>query len=569
MPYKVIGNPEFDPRRSLGKLVYWWIRNFVVYGPGSVAGEPVRLGPERISELVRMYALGANGKRLHDTAFLSNSKGTDKSGFAGYITSAEAVGPVRFNGWAKGGETYKFLGKTYEYQPGEPMGRPVNMPVIRCLATELDQSGNIYDVVLQNFQDGPLSELGLAAFDGYVDLGGGGKILPSTSGASSKDGGKETFVAVDETHLYTTPQLKSVYRTVRRNLTKRPLEEPWLLETTTMYEPGALSIAEETYAYAKQIEDGKARRSKLLFMHRYGTISEDDLGDEAKLRAALIDAMGDATEWMDPDATMDQIYDVRTPLSDSIRYFLNSLSGVAASWLSPQLIDLAVQRAGGEQLRDGDEIALGFDGSLTDDATALVAIRLRDNLVQLLHLQEPPQDETRRHHTKALWSVDQGAVDAAVADAMNRYGVKAYWADPPFFQELVSNWEKEWGDNLAPSTATHPIAFWTDNPSRMSNAVEHTHTLFTTGNIKLSMADPRIVRHLQNAREKQGRTGPLIYKEMKNSPKKIDAAMAMCIAVAASVQARTWTKKAKKTDPTQGGIIAQVPQSMLVPRFRS
>ena len=189
--------------------------------------------------------------------------------------------------------------------------------------------------------------------------------------------------------------------------------------------------------------------------------------------------------------------------------------------------------------------------------------------MQLLHLQEPPQDETRRHHTKALWSVDQGDVDAAVADAMNRYEVKAFWADPPFFQELVSNWEKEWGDNLAPSTASHPIAFWTDNPSRISNAVEHTHTLFTTGNIKLSMADPRIVRHLHNAREKQGRTGPLIYKEMKSSPKKIDAAMAMCVAVAASVQARTWTKKTKKTDPTQGGIIAQVPQSMLVPMFRS
>ena len=36
---------------------------------------------------------------------------------------------------------------------------------------------------------------------------------------------------------------------------------------------------------------------------------------------------------------------------------------------------LAVQRADGEELQDGDEIALGFDGSLTDDAAVLVAVR--------------------------------------------------------------------------------------------------------------------------------------------------------------------------------------------------
>lgn len=568
MPYKIIGNPEFDPRRSLGKLATWWIHNFVIYGPGSISGQPVRLGAERISELVRMYGLGKNGRRLHSSVFYSKAKGTDKSGFAGYITCFEAVGPSRFAGWAKGGEKYRFLGRTYVYEPGEPMGRPVVMPVIRNLATELDQSGNIYDVALLNFQDGPLSDLGLAAFDGYIDLGGGGKVLPSTSGASSKDGGKETFIAVDETHLYTTPQLKSVYNTVTRNLTKRPSEEPWLLETTTMYEPGALSIAEETYAYAKMIEEGKAKRPRLLYIHRYGSISADDIENEAMLRDALFEAQGDASEWLDVEDRIDQIYDIRTSLQDSIRYFLNDLAGVASSWLSPQLIDAAVKAADGETLQDGDEIALGFDGSLSDDATALVGIRLRDNLVELLHLQEPPQDNSRRREASRLWSVDQGAVDAAVADARKRFRVKAFFGDPPYYQELVGEWEKEFGAELAPSTASHPIAFWTSNETRTANAVEHTHTLFKTGNIKISLAEPALIRHLNNAREKRVRAGHLIYKEMKSSPKKIDAAMALVLAVAASVVARTWEPKTPKRDVTQGGIISPVPLDMLVPNFR-
>lgn len=563
MPYKVIKHPAFDPRKSLGKLAYWWISNFVIYGPGSVSGEPVRLGPERVMELVYMYALGSDGRRLHSTAFLSKCKGADKSGFAGYLVCFEAVGPARFAGWAKGGETYKFLGKTYRYSPGEPMGRPVRQPVIRCLATELDQSGNIYDVALDNFQDGPLSDLGLAAFDGYIETPDGGKILPSSSGASSKDGGKETFVAFDETHLYILPQLKSVYRTIGRNLTKRPLEEPWMLETTTMYEPGAMSIAEETYAYAKLIEEGKARKPRLLFIHRYGSITEDNLSNEVMLREALIEAQGDAAEWLDADDVIEKIYDVRNSLQDSIRYYLNDLSGVASSWLSPQLIDAAVQRADGDVLRDGDEIALGMDGSLTDDATALVAFRLSDNLSEILHLQEPDADMRGRG-----WSVDKSAVDAAVADAFKRFKVKAFFADPPYYQDMVYDWENEYGNGLAPSTASHPIAFWTSNESRTAKAVELVKTMFVTGNIKLSTANPRLLAHLHNAREKKARSGgSLIYKEMKNSPKKIDAAMSLVLAAAAAQEARNYTPKKAKTDLTQGGIISPVPLDMLVPDF--
>src|SRR5690606_2273695 len=95
---------------------------------------------------------------------------------------------------------------------------------------------------------------------------------PSTVSSASKDGGLETFIVYDETHLYTAPRLKETYRTTSRNLDKRRAEGTWYIETTTMYEPGAESIAEDTYFYADAIQEKKTRRQKLLFDHRWADV---------------------------------------------------------------------------------------------------------------------------------------------------------------------------------------------------------------------------------------------------------------------------------------------------------
>lgn len=901
MPRTIIKHPKDNLRCSLGRLAYWWMKTFVVYGPGAVRGQSLNFGPERLSDLYHMYALDPDtGKRLHSSAFLSKCKGADKSGMAGYLVCFEAVGPCRFDGWAQGGETYTFLGHTYVYKAGEPMGRPVLEPVIRCMATEENQTSNVYEVALFNFQEGPLAALDVAAFDGYIETPGNGKIYPSTSGAASKDGGRETFVVFDEalaldtplptptgwttmgevqvgdlllgsngeptqvikttevqenrdcyrvsfadgtsivasaghlwqikkgsgwrhwetrtteeladlqhsnqlyvpmlsgsahpwgqaedlpidpwflgmwlgdgdarnatisvgrddqadttrliesrgynvsachvaddkasllyvsefgsgkghhdsglkaklrtlgvlgnkhipeqylladeesrrlllqglmdsdghvdkngrfctfvtnnvdfarqvtrlarslgehvkepivtpdnrsrtgvmckvswtvatfvpfklkrkadrvrldngratrtgkrilrvepvdsvpvkcvgvraadhlflagegftvthnTHLWNIPRLRRAYSTVKRNLTKRPLEEPWYLETTTMYAPGEESVAEKTYELALKIQEGKTRSTRLLFIHQYGVIKKDDIADEVKLRAALDEAAGEAAAWLDANATIhDHFYDPREDLRDSIRYYLNALEGAAASWIEYAVVeDLTVD----EVFEPGDEIALGFDGSLTGDSTALVGVRLRDNLVQVLHLQEAPLDPKEAK----LWSVDKGAVNKAVYSARETYTVKAFFGDPPFYQDEMAEWQKLFGDEIAPYTPGNPIMWWTSRKPQTAKAVERTTTLFRTRGIKLSR-NPALIRHIQNTRVWPRPEGDLIGKELKNSPKKMDISMAMVLGVEAAAHARTYVPKEKKEKDVNHGLIAKVPLEMLVP----
>src|SRR5690606_8509577 len=134
-----------------------------------------------------------------DSAFFSRPKGGDKSGLAAKLVLFEAFGPCRFAGFAKGGETYEFLGQVYTYRPGEAMGKSVTVPYIRIMAAEEGQTGNVYDTVYYNLTDeaAPMSAMRAYGCDAGLTrilLPNGGEVTPSTAGAASKDGGKETFV---------------------------------------------------------------------------------------------------------------------------------------------------------------------------------------------------------------------------------------------------------------------------------------------------------------------------------------------------------------------------------------
>jgi phage terminase large subunit-like protein len=199
-----------------------------------VQGEPLVLDREWLRFLVHAYRLDpVTGARVFDEAVLSRPKGRAKSELAGLIGVVEAFGPVRFDGWDA---------------DGQPVGRPVTSPLLKCLATEESQAGNTFENIAFIAADWgpdvhPDVYKGVRGARQYQSasalyLPHGGEIRASTAGSASKDGGKETFVVADETHLYVLRELKAMYGTVRRNLGKRKLAQPWMLQTTTAYRPG-------------------------------------------------------------------------------------------------------------------------------------------------------------------------------------------------------------------------------------------------------------------------------------------------------------------------------------------
>jgi hypothetical protein len=349
MPFE----PLFDGQPcSLGFEVADWITEFCCHGPGDIAGDPIDLDREWLKFLVEAYRIDpVTGRRLYDEAVLSRPKGRAKSELAGFIGVAEALGPVRFDGWNA---------------DGQPVGRPVKTPLLKCLATEESQAGNTFENIAficgewgkDNHPDVYGGITGARQYQSATALylPHGGEIRACTSGSASKDGGKETWVCADETHLYVLRELKSMYGTVSRNLGKR--DQPWLMQTSTAYRPGEQSVFEDTLTAWRKGE----LSSSVLMDHREAR-GRIDLEDEAHTKAQLRQVYGEAAGWLDMDRIYRNMRDPRICVdeAEAARYYLNRPLSTKDAWIA---LDVVERQARAEVVEPGTEIALGFDGSL-------------------------------------------------------------------------------------------------------------------------------------------------------------------------------------------------------------
>jgi hypothetical protein len=332
---------------TLGDQVIDWIETFLVHGPGDIEGDEIAVDDEVALFICWLYRLhppdhAQAGRRLVHRAILSRPKGRAKSEHAGELVCAEALGPVRFDHWAEPGEVSDW---GYEYQPGEPVGRPVRSPFIRCLATEEGQAGNTYDNVVVMLTQGRAAEeyglrMGREVGLSRTFLPEGGEIRPSSSGDASKDGGLETFSVADETHLYNSDGLRRMYRTVARNTGKRKEGEPLTLDTTTAWQPGERSIAEQAAErYAHLDTEDAVTRYGVLYDHRQGDVPKR-FGDNRSLVKAMKPGYGPAAEWMDFERIVKIIRDAEDPEAEADpAYWAHELAEWAAKHGSPPVAE--------------------------------------------------------------------------------------------------------------------------------------------------------------------------------------------------------------------------------------
>ncbi|MGH8377907.1 MAG: hypothetical protein ACRER7_03040, partial [Gammaproteobacteria bacterium] len=177
------------------------------------------------------------------------SQKSGKGPWSACLTCAEAVGPVLFAGWARGGEVYWCAdhgcpcGWLYEYRVGEPMGRPWATPLIQLLANSVDQTDNIYRPLQAMVRGGPLSAL-MRVGEGFIRLPNDGRIDTVTSSARSRLGNPISAAFQDETGIYTASNgMKSVAKTQRRSLAGMGGRA---VETTNAPDPAEDSTAQET-----------------------------------------------------------------------------------------------------------------------------------------------------------------------------------------------------------------------------------------------------------------------------------------------------------------------------------
>lgn len=488
--------PLPDPQHSLGYAAIAWIEHHLVHGPGDVQGQPIELDDELAGYIVEAYRLDDAGRRVYSESFFSRSKGRAKSELAGMLVCWEFIGPARFDHCAAAGESlYCPVCREhyYVFDEGEAVGRAVTYPFIRCMATEEGQAGNTYDNVTTMLADikdrhGPAFpgiDIGQkAATSTRVFLASGGEIRPSTASAGAKDGGKETFTVFDETHLYNSPELRSMFTTVSRNALKRKSAQPWLLQTSTMYAVGEDSIAEQTH---KAHRSGKLKAVLFDHVEAPADLDPDKRADRLK---GLKACYGPASAWMGLEDMADSWDDPRTDHSDWLRYWWNRPQAGTSDFVNAAVWDTLARSD--EGLRPGEPITLGFDGGRSDDSTALIACRFSDGRLFQVGVWERPKGADRE------WRVPRAEVDDLVRSTFAAYDVLQMWADPNKWEPYLDAWGAAFPKRVAEEW---PTDRGTDKAVRLFLAAVKDGSMSHDGS-------PELSRHVKNASLVKGRPRP-------------------------------------------------------------
>jgi len=173
---------------------------------------------------------------------------------------------------------------------------------------------------------------------------------------------------------------------------------------------------------------------------------------------------------------------------------------------------------------DGEQITVGFDGAISRDACALVGCT-EDRHWFVIDCWERPQGAAGEG-----WVVPPAEVDQAVRTAYQRWRVVRGYYDPAWWRGWIVSWAAEFGDD---KVTEYP---W-NSAARAAPAVEAADTAIRQGEMTHD-GDSRLARHVANAhklyvrlRVDDGERRPFtLQKDRPNSPRKIDAAVAGCLA---------------------------------------
>lgn len=507
---------EETPWPSLGWLLVPWMEKNLVFGPGDLRGERLKLDDERKALIYRMYEVYPQGhekagRRRFRRAAISVRKGVGKTELLAIIAAAELspTAPVRCIGFDKG---------------GRPQGGPVKDAYIPLVAYTEEQSEDLAYGALKVI-------LELSPIAGQFDIGmerilrketrraGAGKAVALAGAPDARDGARTTFQGCDETHRWNTPKLRNAHRTMTANLPKRKLADGWGLETTTAPAPGENSIAEVTMEYARAVADGRRVDSDLFFFHRQAS-DDADLSTPEGVRAAVLEASGPTADWSNIDAIVAQFFDPTTDVAYLRRVWLNQLVRASdRAFDAEQWKALARQ---GVEIPAGALVVLGFDGSRRQDSTALVATEVSTGHQVLVKAWERPAGVEE-------WEVPALEVNAAVEAAFDRWDVWRLYADPPHWETQVDEWA---GLHQDEDEKPRVVKWRTNLWKKMAEAVRAYENAILAGEVTHD-GNADFARHIGNAyrmpllyRHEDGQPLYVITKSQKDSPNKIDIAVA-------------------------------------------
>jgi phage terminase large subunit-like protein len=476
-----------------------WAAKHLRIPDGPRAGDPWAFTRDQALFLSWWYAFEpATGRFMYRRGVYRRMKGAGKDPMLAAVCAFELCGPCRFDP-ARG-------------------AIPHPAPWIQLAAVSKEQNRNTLLIFPGLFHPRAVERYGLNIMRETVRSSSNNGLLEAvTSSPAALEGGRPSIVVENETqHWLKANQGHDMAKVIARNLAKSRDGSARSLAITNAHEPGLDSVAERDWQAWQDIEAGRSKATGFLY-DSVEAAPNTKLEDERSLRKGLMQARG-SSDWVDIDRLVEEIYDPTMDPALSRRFYLNQVTAATTAFFDPQLWD---DRRRDIELKPGDEVTLGFDGSKTDDHTALIACRVEDDALFTLAIWQPRQGE----------EIDRRAVDAAVYKAFDRYEVVGFFSDVHPFESYIDAWAEEFGEDLVAKAGPRNSIAW-DMRSRGKEFTEGAQSFLAAFRDGKAIHDgnPVLRQHVINAQRRPNRHGVSFGKETRDSPRKVDGLAAAVLA---------------------------------------
>lgn len=184
-----------------------------------------------------------------------------------------------------------------------------------------------------------------------------------------------------------------------------------------------------------------------------------------------------------------------------------------------------------ERVKNGErpKVTLGFDGSLTEDSTGIVAIDVETKAMEVLYKWE-------KDYSDDNWAVDLEEVDYAFRQCFKDFEVVKAYCDPSRHHAMVQLWQK--------SFSSHVVRDIPPTAVRMNPMAQQFRNDLYAGKLKHN-GDERFRQHVTNAVES---ISGLPKKETRNSTNKIDFLVCAILANGALVEHEKLSSFSQKSE---------------------
>lgn len=448
---------------------------------GGSTGEPIDLRNWQRELLRHVFARRPDGRYRHRQALVGVARKNGKSALSAGIGLAGLVlGP-------QGGEVYSCAG-------------------------DKEQARIVFGTARRMVElDPELSEL-LTPYRDAIEFKKTGSVYRVLSAESyTKEGLNPHLVLFDEVHVQPNRELWDVMA-----LAMGARTEPLMLGITTAGvrtdSTGGDSICYSMYQAGKRVVSGEVDDPSFFFAWWEPLAVDADHRDPATWR----EANPGFGEFVAPEDFASAV--LKTPEAEFRTKRCNQWVSTAHAWLPVGAWEACeVER----EIPDGAEVVLGFDGSFSNDSTALVAVAVGDKPhVEVVACWEKPASEGSE------WRVPVVDVEGEIRKACRRWQVREIVCDPFRWARTYQILEDE----------GLPVVEFPQSPQRMVPATQRFYEAVLNKTVTHS-GDPRLARHLANCVLRVDQRGSRLAKDAKNSPRKIDLAIASVMALDRASQA--------------------------------